>query len=84
MTEPKNIDTPDKKFISEKRSQIIPGGFAGTGPNGSFFETPEWVDKNKPPGLTSQEKMYAPPGMCILNKTFFTFFLDLKLIIFYI
>ena len=73
MTEPKNIDTPDKKFISEKRSQIIPGGFAGTGPNGSFFETPEWVDKNKPPGLTSQEKMYAPPG---IQNNLNNFFLD--------
>jgi hypothetical protein len=27
-----------------------PSGFAGTGPNGSFFETPGWVDKTKPPG----------------------------------
>ena len=59
----------------KKSSKIIPGGFAGTGPNGSFFETPEWVDKNKPPGLTSQEKMYAPPGMYI---TFFNLFIDLK------
>ena len=25
--------------------QLLPGGFAGTGPNGSFFETPGWVDK---------------------------------------
>ena len=25
--------------------QLVPGGFAGTGPNGSFFETPGWVDK---------------------------------------
>ena len=69
--EPKTVD---KKDFSGKSSKIIPGGFAGTGPNGSFFETPEWVDKNKPPGLTSQEKMYAPPGMCILNKTFVYFF----------
>ena len=34
--------------------QVLPGGFAGTGPNGSFFETPGWVDKSKPPGQTSQ------------------------------
>ena len=27
-----------------------PSGFAGTGPNGSFFEAPGWVDKEKPPG----------------------------------
>ena len=26
---------------------LLPKGFAGTGPNGSFFETPEWVDKSK-------------------------------------
>ena len=30
----------------------LPKGFAGTGPNGSFFEAPEWVDQSKPPGLT--------------------------------
>ena len=35
------------------------------GPNGSFFETPEWVDKSKAPGLTSQEKAVAPPGWWI-------------------
>ena len=28
--------------------QLVPGGFAGTGPNGSFFETPGWVDKVQP------------------------------------
>ena len=27
---------------------------AGTGPNGSFFEAPAWVDKSKAPGTTSQ------------------------------
>ena len=70
--EPKTVD---KKDFSGKSSKIIPGGFAGTGPNGSFFETPEWVDKNKPPGLTSQEKMYAPPGMYILKKPFLIFLL---------
>ena len=63
---------------------LLPKGFAGTGPNGSFFETPEWVDKNKPPGLTSQEKMYAPPGMYILKKTFFNLFIDLKNILLYL
>ena len=25
--------------------QLIPGGLAGTGPNGSFFESQAWVDK---------------------------------------
>ena len=29
--------------------QLVPGGFAGTGPNGSFFETPGWVDKVRHP-----------------------------------
>ena len=61
----------DKEF----QKILLPKGFAGTGPNGSFFETPEWVDKNKPPGLTSQEKMYAPPGMYILKKPFLIFLL---------
>ena len=45
--------------------QLLPGGFAGTGPNGSFFETPKWVDKSKAPGLTSQEEAVAPPGWWI-------------------
>ena len=27
---------------------------AGTGPNGSFFEPPAWVDQKKAPGTTSQ------------------------------
>ena len=39
--------------------------FSGTGPNGSFFETPKWVDKSKAPGLTSQEPAVAPPGWWI-------------------
>ena len=45
--------------------QLVPGGFAGTGPHGSFFETPEWVDRRKAPGLTSQEAAVAPPGWWI-------------------
>ena len=45
--------------------QFLPEGFAGTGPNGSFFETPKWVDKSKPPGLTSQDGAVAPPGWWI-------------------
>ena len=31
--------------------QVVPGGFAGTGPNGSFFEPPGWVDKVHKPHL---------------------------------
>jgi hypothetical protein len=31
--------------------------FAGT-TNGSFYSTPEWVDTEKPPGHTSQSKVY--------------------------
>ena len=34
----------DKKEAAAS-CQLLPGGFAGTGPNGSFFETPGWVDK---------------------------------------
>lgn len=30
--------------------------------NGSAFEAPEWVDKSKPPGHTSQAKVYGVPG----------------------
>ena len=45
-----------------EKCQIIPGGFAGSGPNGSFFETPAWVDKDKAPGMTSQAPVVAPPG----------------------
>ena len=45
--------------------QLIPGGFAGTGPNGSFFEAPKWVDKKKAPGTTSQTDAVAPPGWWI-------------------
>ena len=44
---------------------MLPGGFAGTGPNGSFFETPGWVDKTKPPGMTYQKDVVAPPGWWI-------------------
>ena len=51
--------------ISDRKCQVIPGGFAGTGPNGSFFETPAWVDKSKSPGLTSQDAAVAPPGWWI-------------------
>merc|ERR1712110_1090143 len=43
-----------KETTDDKKCQIIPGGFAGTGPNGSFFEAPAWVDKSKAPGTTSQ------------------------------
>ena len=58
---PKIMDSTDDD-VDTKSCQLLPGGFAGTGPNGSFFETAAWVDKTKPPGLTSQEKSYPPPG----------------------
>ena len=35
----------DDKKEGAAPCQLLPGGFAGTGPNGSFFETPGWVDK---------------------------------------
>ena len=52
------------KFPNMKRSesakaagklQILPGGFAGTGPNGSFFEAPAWVDQSKAPGQVCEK-----------------------------
>ena len=52
----------------EKKCQIIPGGFAGTGPNGSFFETPAWVDKDKAPGMTSQAPVVAPDGWYVIKS----------------
>ena len=48
----KVLEAPEKK--EAKGWQLLPGGFAGTGPNGSFFEPPAWVDKSKAPGTTSQ------------------------------
>jgi len=55
--------------------QLVPGGFAGTGPNGSFFETPGWVDKDKAPGMTSQTPAVAPPGWWVKLVTgYFLFF----------
>ena len=51
---------------ADKKCQIIPGGFAGTGPNGSFFETPAWVDKDKAPGMTSQAPVVAPAGWYVV------------------
>ena len=37
--------------------QLLPGGFAGTGPNGSFFETPGWVDKVRRLSVFQQKKV---------------------------
>ena len=45
--EPKIIESTEDGEIKGKSCQLIPGGFAGTGPNGSFFECPEWVDQSK-------------------------------------
>jgi len=60
---PEVLDAPEEK--EPKSCQVLPGGFAGTGPNGSFFEAPAWVDKSKAPGTTSQEAAVAPPGWWI-------------------
>merc|ERR1712156_1074442 len=60
---PEVLDAPKEK--EPKSCQVLPGGFAGTGPNGSFFEAPAWVDKSKAPGTTSQEAAVAPPGWWI-------------------
>ena len=64
-----------KEVERKAASTLIPAGFAGTGPNGSFFEVPEWVDKSKPPGMTSQTEAMAPPGWWLpLVKGKFLFF----------
>ena len=55
-------DSPEEETRS---CQLLPGGFAGSGPNGSFFESPAWVDRTKRPGLTSQTEAVAPPGWWI-------------------
>eukprot|EP00111_Clytia_hemisphaerica_P015027 TCONS_00044236-protein len=47
------------------RCRVVPSGFAGIGPNGSFFEAPDWVDVKKTPGHTSQEPAVSPPGWWI-------------------
>ena len=54
-----------KKSEISNSEKLFPPGFAGTGPNGSFFETPGWVDKSKPPGMTSQNDVVTPPGWWI-------------------
>ena len=43
------------KLVNQRKKscQLLPGGFAGSGPNGSFFEAPAHVDKSKKPGATS-------------------------------
>ena len=63
--EAKVVNSTAEEESQEKTCQLIPGGFAGTGPNGSFFEPAEWVDKSKAPGFTSQTKSYTPPGWWI-------------------
>ena len=60
--EPKIVEA---KVEPQKSCQLFPGGFAGSGPNGSFFEAPGWVDKSKAPGMTSQEPHVAPSGWWI-------------------
>ena len=37
----------ENNIPNKKQKILLPKGFAGTGPNGLFFETPEWVDKSK-------------------------------------
>ena len=44
------------------RSGLLPPGLAGTGPSGSFFETPGWVDQSKAPGHSSQAGVVGAPG----------------------
>ena len=35
----------EKRQNESVSCQLIPGGLAGTGPNGSFFESQAWVDQ---------------------------------------
>ena len=42
---------------TKKKCNVIPTGFAGSGPNGSFFEAPAHVDQSKKPGSTSLAKV---------------------------
>ena len=49
-----NICVKVVEEADRKGWQLLPAGFAGTGPNGSFFEAPAWVDQTKAPGTTSQ------------------------------
>ena len=53
------MSSSTKDNHNNKKIWFIPKGFAGRGPNGSFFEAPEWVDQSKPPGLTP---VPDPPG----------------------
>ena len=53
------MSSSTKDNNNNKKIWFIPKGFAGRGPNGSFFEAPEWVDQSKPPGLTP---VPDPPG----------------------
>ena len=60
-----NLYLLHKRILITKFCKKNHVNFSGTGPNGSFFETPKWVDKSKAPGLTSQEPAVAPPGWWI-------------------
>ena len=42
---------------TKKKCNVIPAGFAGSGPNGSFFEAPAHVDQSKKPGSSSLAKV---------------------------
>jgi sterol desaturase/sphingolipid hydroxylase (fatty acid hydroxylase superfamily) len=67
----KSRPTPEESKTEEARArcQVLPGGFAGTGPNGSFFELPGWVDKSKSPGQTSQSSTVGAPGWWVDQVT---------------
>ena len=68
-TEAEDIVKPHRKPLV-----LLPGGLAGTGPHGSFFERPGWVDESLAPGHTSQEAVVAAPGYWkdkITGKSFF-------------
>ena len=66
MTGKSGPEEPIKDVLKGKTKttrHLLPGGFAGSGPHGSFFESPAWVDPGLAPGLTSQDPVVPPqPG----------------------
>jgi len=70
----------EKNDLKKRVIGHLPAGLAGTGPNGSFFEAPAWVDQTKAPGTTSQEAEVAAPGYWIDKLTGKTFFFSPNLV----
>ena len=69
----KDYESKDKDLVAQSQSQSqsqsndsivykLFGGFAGVGSSGSYFESPEWVDTRKKPGLTSLDPIVMQPN----------------------